>query len=455
MTANRLDIEEGRVVTMEKLAGVLAKEGKSVQSEELYKQALLLSKNLGGSVEDNLRISTDYGALLRTLNKNEQADQLKIEVDATNLSPFEINHQADEEVSEVPKDPSPAHLIPLKTLVLASERLQKKDRLQQSLFYLGAVEVCCGQLRSAEAHFRKCSTIPKTEEDGGVRPKFKENMAVELTSIGCCLELQGKLAEAEGFYKRALDLDFEATCATVFQMASMALKGGKDEYCRVLSNRICTLADEANRNRKELQIIVDYLHGLSQQLREQGKHAPCVPLDKKALAIEEKISPSNSKQITESLHALGSDYRALHKLKEAIPLLERALAIHEKSSTTDHVTLSQALYSLGETHREQQDYDAAVPLYVRALSEARKANSPMVAPILSTLALTYRAMEKSAEAQIYYKQAIAIYEKTKGKDRELGGCFFGLGESCRGLRQYAEAGAIVQTSLTDLGSHRP
>ena len=129
-TADRLDMLDGRVKALEALAGVMVTEGKSNDAELLYREALALSKDSGGLVDSDIRISKSYANLLKSMHRDEDADHLLIQTDADTMTANDVNHTLDLQmplVLETGNDLA-GFIRQLQSLALASARLHKEDQ---------------------------------------------------------------------------------------------------------------------------------------------------------------------------------------------------------------------------------------------------------------------------------------------------------------------------------------
>jgi len=463
MAASRLDMVEGRVQCLEALATVMARQGKPDEAAQLYGTALSLNKDYGGSVGTNLRISKNYAEFLKSIHKFEQADRVQIEVDAANLTAQEVNRDLNPGLLLVFTRFDPAHsALKLRTLALAAQRLQKYDRLQQALYYLGLAELRSGRVDQAEAAFRKWQSIITPEKTGGVQVKFEANMAMALAAVACCLEMQGKPSDANDFFMRAMRFDADRACQMISYVGTMTIKSGKDEYAQLLAQRLFILADETKQD-KEKQLVANTITSLANDFREQLKFADGVPLDRRALAIYQKAAKPNSRSLPDSLNALGFDLRALHKYSEAKPILEEALAKYEADKSTDKSidpqTLANSAVSLAEDYQGLHDYAQAAQLFKRALPLYAKANGPnssLVARTLMELGDTYRSDHQYAESLPFYKQAVLVCENVHGKNSaEVGHAVFALEESYRCLHSNVEAEPLIKRALAILQAREP
>ena len=163
----------------------------------------------------------------------------------------------------------------------------------------------------------------------------------------------------------------------------------------------------------------------------QKRYAEAEPLLRRAAAVAE-AGPMSAEEQATTLDNLGSTYRAQEKYAEAEPVLEKALAIRQKVlSKNDPLLLARGqilanIYMIKEKYREAE---ALLQNAATAREKALGADDPEVASAVHDLALLYdlearvstnlTANEKLArqtEAERLYRRAIAIWEKTLGRE---------------------------------------
>jgi CHAT domain-containing protein/Tfp pilus assembly protein PilF len=135
---------------------------------------------------------------------------------------------------------------------------------------------------------------------------------------------QGRYAEAEPLYKRALAISEKAL--------------GPDH-----------------------PDVASSLDNLAEMYVHQGRCAEAEPLHKRALAISEKALGPDHPTVADSVHNLANVYSTRGLYAEAELLYERALAIKEKALGPDHPTVARSLSCLAYVYVHQGRYDQAKP----------------------------------------------------------------------------------------------
>ena len=194
----------------------------------------------------------------------------------------------------------------------------------------------------------------------------------------------------------------------------------------------------------------------------QGRYAEAEPLYKRALAIREKALGPDHPDVATSLNNLAVLYRDPGPLRrgraalqarpgdpregartrpprrrppasttwrcctesqgryaEAEPLYKRALAIREKALGPTTPTSPTASTTWPALYRAQGRYAEAEPLYKRSLAIREKAlgpDHPDVASSLNNLAALYHSQGRDAEGLNFSRRAVAILGKRFGKE---------------------------------------
>jgi tetratricopeptide (TPR) repeat protein len=162
------------------------------------------------------------------------------------------------------------------------------------------------------------------------------NYGAALNNLGLVYKEQGKYADAEELYRRALAI-YERTIGAAHPNAANAL------------------------------------HNLANVYVAQGKYADAEGLYKRVLAIDEKTLGPSHLYVAATLHTLAGVYDEQGKYAEAEGLYKRALAIREKALGPSHLDVAQTLDNLALLYREQSRYTDAEGLHKRALAIREKA----------------------------------------------------------------------------------
>lgn len=295
---------------------------------------------------------------------------------------------------------------------------------------------------------------------GGLAPFAASAQTLEdankLATRAVELHQQGKEAEAEPLYKRALAIREKALGPNHPDLASLlnnlaliyqaGQRYGEAEslYKRALAIREKALGANHPDVARSLVNLAD-LHAV------QARHREAEALYRRALAIRERSLSRDHPELVKLLISLADVYVAQARFAEAEPLHKRALVILERVHGPQHPEILDSLNGLAALYEGQARYAEAEPLYRRALAISEKAlgseDPDLVAP-LNNLAAVLRAQARYAEAELLYKRALAISEKTLGPDHaSIAALSSNLANVYFEQARYAEAESLYRRAL--------
>ncbi len=223
---------------------------------------------------------------------------------------------------------------------------------------------------------------------------FRQNIlknsseAMELSLISACNSLgvlyseQGKMAEAEALFLRAL---------ARFEKAL-----GPDH-----------------------KFTLDTVHNLGALYSQQDKMKEAETMYLRALAGKEKAWGSNHTSTLDTTNNLGILYSDQGKMAEAETMYLRALAGKEKAWGPDHTTTLSTVNNLGGLYSKQDKMGEAEAMYLRALAGFEEAWGPdhtATLDMVNNLGVLYKDQGKMAEAEAMHLRALAGFEKAWGPD---------------------------------------
>jgi tetratricopeptide (TPR) repeat protein len=227
-------------------------------------------------------------------------------------------------------------------------------------------------------------------------------------------------------------------------------------------NRRALAIDEKNLGPDHPRVAID-LNNLAELYRKQGKYSEAEPLFKRALAIDEKALGPDHPRVAIDLNNLAELYRKQGKYSEAEPLFKRALAIDEKELGPDHPNVAIRLNNLAELYQDQDLLSEAEPLLKRSLAIDEKElgpDHPRFAIDLNNLAGLYVAQGLDSKAIPLVLRALAIDERELGPDHPaVAQALNNLAFLYCHLRRYSEAEPLFKRALAinekALGSDNP
>ena len=232
------------------------------------------------------------------------------------------------------------------------------------------------------------------------------NTASALNLLGLLYAAQGRYADAEPVYKRALALREKA----------LGL---------------------------EHPSVGTSLNNLAELYRLQGRLAEAEPLYKRDLAILEKTVGSHHQDVATSLNNLGLLLQKQQRVAEAETSFSRALTIKEKALGPEHAEVAVILNNLAELYRSQSRFAETAPLHQRTLAIKQRSlhpEHPSIGISLNNLALTHHEQGQLDNAERLYTQALDLAEKTLGEnDPNLANTLINLGGLRLEQRRLSEA----------------
>jgi tetratricopeptide (TPR) repeat protein/CHAT domain-containing protein len=193
------------------------------------------------------------------------------------------------------------------------------------------------------------------------------------------------------------------------------------------------------------------LNNLAALYKALGAYDKALPLYLRALAIREKVLGPEHLDTATTLNNLGALYWAMGAYDKALPLYQRALAIREKVLGPEHFDTSVSLNNLAMLYHSKGAYDKALPLFQRALKIREKVlgpEHPATATSLSNLAGLYEDQGAYGKAVPLYQRALQITEKVLGPEHPRTATNLNnLALQYRGLGAYDKALPLYQRAL--------
>jgi tetratricopeptide (TPR) repeat protein len=277
-----------------------------------------------------------------------------------------------------------------------------------------------------------------------------------LNNLAMAYDAQGKYADAEELFKRALAIREKAlgkehpdVASILNNLAAVYDEQGKYADAEELHKRALAIREKALG--KDHPDVARSLHNLAVVYQEEGKFADAEALDKRAVAINEKALGKEHPIVASSLNSLASIYTELGKYAEAESLHKRVLAIREKALGKDHPDTASSLHNLANVYTYQGKYADAEDLYKRALAIREKAlgaGHPEAASTLHNLAIVYKDQGKYADAEAVLKRAAAIKEKSLGANHpDVADNLYTLATVYTAQGKYADAEELIKRAL--------
>ncbi len=283
-----------------------------------------------------------------------------------------------------------------------------------------------------------------------------ENYAAVVNNLAFLHATLGQFEEAEGLFKRALelreknagpsDLQVAKTLDTLSQMYVNQSRLGEAEP---LMRRALAIAEKALPRTDPF--VSKLVNDLAVVLEQQGKLLEAEGYYKRAIASLELVKGPNNIEVARAVGNLAVTYQHLGRYDEAVELHRRALPILEKSLGQNHPDVATQLGNMAGLLQALDRYQEAENLLKRALAIREKtfgASHPDVATALSELGSVQGSLGRPAEAEASYRRALAIFEKFLGADNpEVANTLNNLGVGAALQKRYDEAERMLNQAV--------
>jgi CHAT domain-containing protein/tetratricopeptide (TPR) repeat protein len=343
--------------------------------------------------------------------------------------------------ASAPRDPTPKEAAQWKSLVADAEKAQ-----------------AAGDWARLEQLTRKRAAIE--ERTFGLEAPVT---AASYSWIGLALSRRGRDAEAEPFYRRALEIDRKALGENQGQtlLATNNLAGVLERQRRFA---------EAEPLRRALLVSACAAFGeksaeagaaaaaLGDVLRAQSRAREAEPLYRQALETDLAAGGDADPRIAADLGALAVTLDALGRHVEAEPLHRRSLAIRLKAFGERDAAVAQAYARMGANLDAQGRHAEAEPLYRAALTTDRQVRGerhPTTAADLTDLGTNLTAQGRTKEAEPLLRQALEIRRQALGeRDPETAASYGALGGALAARGRPGDAERLHRRALDTLRAVR-
>lgn len=247
-----------------------------------------------------------------------------------------------------------------------------KDRSAVALKHYQA-----GEFTSAHTAFEEVLAISRRRFPTDEFPNGHVDIANSLNNLALLLQVQGKLAEAEPYYRECLE------------MKKHLYKGDHRDLARSLNN-------------------------LATLLQAQGKQADAEPICRDALAMYRRLFQEDHSDVAMCLNNLGVLLQERGKLAEAESLHRESLAMKQRMYKGDHAEMVNGLHNMGLLLKGRGKLDEAEPYYRQSLEMSRrlhKGDHPDIAGILNNTAFFLEGYGKLDEAETLYRECLAMRQR--------------------------------------------
>jgi tetratricopeptide (TPR) repeat protein/CHAT domain-containing protein len=400
----------------------------SAKAGLLYKRALAVREELSGERPNDI-LATTLNNLAKLYELQGRSAEVESLYERTLQGDGELDlwNQLNFQANELYRQGKFAAAIPIaqQALELAQKSFPITNNPWEalSLNTLGALYK--SQVRWTEAEPLLDRAVAICEElfgdslrDGKAK-RHNDVLATCLNSLAELYKSQGRWAEAEPLFDRAL--------AIFVELFGDSLRDGKAERpndaLHTCLNNLARLYELQGRSAEVESLYERALQGdgkldrwnqlnfQANELYRQGEIAAAIPIAQQALELAQKsfLVPNKALEAS-SLNTLGVLYMSEGRWTEAEPLLNRSLAICEELfGERPNEGLATCLNSLAELYKAQGRWAEAESLYKRALAifEELSGERPngSVAVTLSNLAGLYELQGRSL-AELLHERAV-------------------------------------------------
>ena len=228
-----------------------------------------------------------------------------------------------------------------------------------------AVQILEQQVEQAQQGQLRSSDLPVAE-----RAVVADFLAIPLMSLGNIYYQQGKYAEVEPLYQRALQIreqqlkpEDEDVASSLNSLGDLYYQQGKYTEAEPLFLRALSIWER--HLGPEHPYVAYALNGLGNLYYQQGKYTEAEPLFLRALHIREQAQGPQHSETAETMHDLARLREALGNREEARVWYDRALAVyqqvlgvHHPKTTGTRERFIALLHAMGQ-HEEAAQLEAA------------------------------------------------------------------------------------------------
>jgi len=288
-----------------------------------------------------------------------------------------------------------------------------------------------GEYSDSERFFSKA--LAEAERLGPKDP----HIAVSLNDLGATYQRQGKYQLAESCYRRAMEIwelssssGYEHAVRTLANMGS--LYGDQGMYAQAEFFYRSALRDTQRALGRENAQVAFLLSNLGHIYWARGQRAASRKVSEQAMALWGKLNLPETPELATVLNILGSIDYAKHRYGRASALFQHALSIDERFPDADETNIARDLNNVATVYLYTNRLSEAEVLFRRTLtvSERSPGSGRLTAQVLYNLGELYRTDERFEDAQVSYRSAAEMWEKTFGPESQ---------EFARKLEQIARA----------------
>ncbi|HET6884279.1 MAG TPA: tetratricopeptide repeat protein [Pirellulales bacterium] len=283
-----------------------------------------------------------------------------------------------------------------------------------------------------------------------------EPAVARYNNLGFKLNAQGKYAEAQPLFEKALALQLkllgEKHSDTALSYNNLAYNlhcQAKYDVAEPLYRKAVKLAVELLGEKHPTTATI--YSNLALNLNAQEKYADAESLYHKALAIRLKLLGEKHPDTAASYNNLAANLDSQGKHAEAQPLYQKALDLRRELLGEEHHDTATSLNNLAYNLNVQGKYAEAQPLFRKSLQILLRLlgeKHPNVARCYMNVAKNLDSQGKYAEAEPMHKKALELSREVLGEKHTLTGlCYGNLAQNLKAQERFSEAEGLFRTAI--------
>ena len=231
----------------------------------------------------------------------------------------------------------------------------------------------CLEMRQRQYKRMSMSDQPLVSKQG--EEATHVNVFLTQNQLGRVLADKGEFAEAESYFKLAIDGltkaqgEYHSNClVTKNNLADLYIQQGRQDEAEPLLQSVITHAHDAagKGGALSLSAVLSVMNNLATIYVQKGEHTKSEPLLRRVYDDRvERLGERHADTLT-AINNLGSALRAQGKLAETEPLYRQALAARRETLGDTHASTLSSCNNLAVLLSEMKNYPEALPLLLEA-----------------------------------------------------------------------------------------
>ncbi len=311
---------------------------------------------------------------------------------------------------------------PLQESALATRRqvlgAEHPDTLY-SVSNMGVLQSSQGKLVEAETYYREA-----LERSRRVLGEEHPDTLTSISNLGVLLQHLGRLAEAEPYYREALEErrrvlgeEHPDTLTSINNMGRLLQAEGKLDqaepyYREALQMRRRALGEEHPST-------LDSISSMGFLLQDQGKLDQAEPYFREALEKSLRVLGEEHPDTLTSINNMGVLLQHLGRLAEAEPYYREALEERRRVLGEEHPDTLTSINNMGFLLHNQGKLDEAEPYYREATEKSRRLlgeEHPITLTSINNMGFLLQDQGKLDQAETYFREALEKSRRVLGEE---------------------------------------